>query len=35
MNEHTIISGDEAPLSVGTLLENMEGLFIRVFQGKK
>jgi hypothetical protein len=25
MNEQTIVSGDEASLSMGTLLENMEG----------
>jgi hypothetical protein len=36
MNEQTIVSGDEASLSIGTLLENMEGgSFTRDFEGKK
>jgi hypothetical protein len=36
MNEQTIVSGDEASLSMRTLLENMErGSFTRDFEGKK
>jgi len=35
MNEYTIVSGDEASLPIGTLLENMEGSsFTGDFEGK-
>jgi len=35
MNEQTIVSGDEASLSIATLWENMEGgSFTRNFEGK-